>query len=373
MTPIPLTDAINYFDDFITYKFPYLDVPSVSIAIAHKGTLVYSRALGLAEIETQRPATSDTPYRVASNSKMFTSVAIMQLQEKSKLRLDDYVVMYLPWLAEHKDARWHHVTIRQLLSHSAGVKRDSSRSGYWSLQYPFPEEADLKRVVLSDELVNDPNTHMKYSNYGFGLLGLVIRAASGVNYNEYVKQHIIEPLGLQDTYPDLEEKFDDALAVGYTDKTIDGRRLPIQSLVTNALSSATGFVSTPSDIATFMSDVLSDQSKLVSVESSREMRRIHSKAKYGRGMIQFYGLGFELGEMNRQTIVSHGGGFPGQLTASSCIPEKELSVSVVINGRGCPPKQIVRSILDTIKWFENNHVKQPKHDLTKFTARYTHL
>lgn len=369
MTDKATTDALDFFDDLLTYKFPYLQIPSISIAVAKNSTIIYQKAIGQADIANDSAASTDTLYRVASNSKMFTATAILQLHEKNLLRLDDTVATYVPWLADHSDIRWGHVTIRQLLSHSAGVIRDSSRSGYWGLQYPFPVDEELKKVVLNDSLVFDPNTTMKYSNYGYGLLGLVVSSIAGISYVDYVTNNIINILKLKNTYPDYTDAINDRVAIGYAGRSPEGKRLPIEPSQTFSLVAATGFCSTPSDMSLFAAELYNDSTLLLSLESKREMQRIHAKARYGRGTKQFYGLGLEMGEINSVNVYGHGGGFPGHLTETLFIPEMDISISVIINTRGVPPIRFARTIIESIQWYAANYVKSPEYDLTKFTAR----
>lgn len=370
----PLKDAIAYYDSVIEHQFPYLDIPSISIAVRHKGGLVYQKALGSSDIDQQRDATINTPYRVASNSKMFTAVSLLQLQEQGKLHLDDPVIEYLPWLKEHKDTHWHEVTIRQVLSHTAGIARDSSRSGFWHLQYPFPDATEVRSTVLKDSLVYEPNTAMKYSNYGFGMLGEIIEKLSGKSFHTYIKLHIVQPLKLAHTYADLSSENRDDLAVGYTPKTKNGKRIPIDHSNTRALASATGLVSTPSDMTLFISDILGEKSKILSIQSSHEMRRIHAKSKYERGLGNYYGLGLEIGETKRGTMIyGHGGGFPGQLTHTRYDPDSELAVTVIINGYGIAPGMIASSLMAAMTWFSDNYSDAPDRDLSRFSLRYETL
>lgn len=368
-----LHDGIRYFDDFFGYIFGELQVPSVSYAVAHKGEVVHATAYGDAVMGEAR-ATPDTRYRVASNSKMFTAVAVLQLQEAGKLRLDDAAATHLPWLADHADIRWHRVTLRQLLSHTAGTIRDSSHSGYWSLQYEFPDAAELQQVVLGDGLVFDENTRMKYSNYGFGLLGAVVEAVSGLSYTEYVEAHVIMPLNLRHTTMEYDSKYKTEAAVGYATLTPGVRQhTPIAPIYTNALAAATGCMSTPSDLVSFLSQLFSEKSSVLSPSSVRELRRIHAKVRYGESNEMFYGLGFELGEYKDKSCVGHGGGFPGQLTQTIMIPDDELAISVTVNTKGLSPGSVANSILNTLYWFDAHYVARPKHDMSRFTFRTGHL
>ena len=373
MKKAALRDAVRFLDDFLDYVFGTLDVPSLSYAVVHQDKLLHAQAWGEAVIG-RVDATPSTRYRVASNSKMFTAVAIMQLQEQGKLKLDDTVATYLPWLMEHRDNRWKQVTLRQLLSHTAGVIRDSSRSGYWSLQYEFPDRNELQQVVLSDELIFDENTRMKYSNYAFGLLGQVIEVVSRESYRDYVQNHVIHPLGLTRTMMEYNADMSSELAVGYTGLTpLVKRHIPIEPIDTKALGAATGCVSTPSDLALFISKVFSEKTDILTQNSARELRRIHAKVKYGESTEQYYGLGFELGEYSGKNCVGHGGGFPGQVTQTIAIPEDEIAVSVTINTYGLSPTMVAKSILNTLYWYDEHYVEKPTYDLSRFTFRTGHL
>ena len=367
MEKTAVTDAINYLDDLFSYEIPVLDTPSVSIAIHYQGKIVYQKAFGEANLESHTPATPETSYRVASNSKIFTAVAFMQLQERGVLNIDDTVSKYVPWLNDHTDTRWRDVSIRALLSHNAGISRDSTRSGYWGMQYEFPDAEQLKQTILSEELVYDPYTTMKYSNYGYGLLGLVLEAAVGMPYSAYITKHIVKPLNLKDTHPEYNQS--DTSATGYVHLARDDRFVPIDPINTRALTPATGISSTPGDICRLLADLVSDSPKLLSKTSIREMTRRHTKIKYGSGPTQYYGLGLDIGNIDGSETISHGGGFPGQLTSSIAIPDEKLVVSVVTNSRQFRPYRISQSIINALHWFSDNYTKKPKHDLTKFTVR----
>ncbi len=184
-----------YIKDWLRFMYEREKTPGFVVAISHKGKLIFNEAYGYADLETKQRLTPQHIFRIASHSKTFTATAIMQLQEKGKLQIDDYTADYLTWLKDHKDKRFAKVTIRQLLSHSAGVIRDGKKGGYWQLDGPFPDEEKFKKEILDADLVLENNTKLKYSNYGYTLLGLVVKAASGKPYNDYVKEHIIKLLG----------------------------------------------------------------------------------------------------------------------------------------------------------------------------------
>lgn len=162
-----------------------------------------SAAYGYADLEARRPLRIGDVFRIASHSKTFTATSVLQLAERGALRLDDPVVEHLDWLASHSDARFKEVTLRQLLSHGAGIVRDGLDADYWQLGRQFPNTKQLIKEILEAQLVTDPNAAMKYSNFGYGLLGMVIEERSGTSYADYVSEHICAPLGLTSTAAEL--------------------------------------------------------------------------------------------------------------------------------------------------------------------------
>ena len=165
--------------------------PSVAAAVVRDGEVIWSDAVGLADVERGEAATPDHQYRIGSITKSFTAAAIMQLREAGKLDLDDRLDAHLPGV-EHGA-----LPIRRLLAHASGLQREIPGDVWETLV--FPDGAELVGLMGEAELVLGPGERFHYSNLAFSLLGEVIARLSGMPYEQYVTERIIQPLGLQRT------------------------------------------------------------------------------------------------------------------------------------------------------------------------------
>ena len=181
--------------------------------------------------------------------------------------------------------------------------------------------------------VQPANDSFKYSNIGYGLLGLVIEAASGQSYHDYVKQHIIGRLGLEDTGPELDDHALSRLAVGYTTRRFGRPRQPPSHLDTQALAPAAGFYSTAEDLCRYAAAHLPGDDTLLTDASKREMQQPYWKARQS-GIS--YGLGFGVFDLGERRLVGHSGGFPGFITQTMFDPKDRLVVVVLTNESAGP-------------------------------------
>lgn len=366
-----LKRSLNYMKDWLRFRYEREDIPGFVAAVSYKGKIIFNEAYGYANLEQKEKMTPDHIFRIASHSKTFTATAIMQLQEQGKLDVDDIAVKYLPWVKEHKDKRFLEVTIRQLLSHGAGVMRDGLDQNYWALDQPFPDRERFKKDILAAELVLDNNTKMKYSNYGYTLLGLIIESVSGDTYNKYVSDNIITPLDLQNTTPELPQNAGGKLVTGYSRADLNKCRIPIADTTTNAMSPATGFCSTAEDMCKYFTSHITGEGKLLTDSTKKEMQRAHWKVENIEDKEE-YGLGFEIEYINKRSVFGHGGGFPGHITKSLCDPKNKLVVVVLTNGMSSGAGYINHSIFKLIDFFQKN-TKGTNEDLYKFEGRLMSL
>lgn len=362
-----LTQSIKYLETWLDYNFANGAIPGMQVAVSYNREVVFSKAFGHADVETQEAMTTEYRFRIASHSKTFTATAIMQLIEADLIHIDDKVSKYLPWFSSEVDERVQNVTIQQLLNHTAGFIRDGVDSDFWQLLRDFPEEAELREYVRTGRLVYSANEKFKYSNYGYGVLGCVIAAVSGLSFEDYVNQRILKPLELTNTGVDVTAATE-SLATGYG-ADLNGRvRRPVGSkqISTGVLAPATGFYSTAEDLCSYFSGHFFGDTRLISDDSKRLMQHgawtaSDSGDTYGLGMIQANGQNWNL--------QGHSGGFPGFMTSTSFDPDKKVVVSVLASSYGVRPAAIVKTIFGMISTFQKEGAKD-QASLEKYTGRF---
>ena len=322
-----LDAAVDYILQWLDFQMRLTERPGCAIAIAHRGRIVLEQAFGFADAVKGVALTPRHRFRVASHSKSFTAAGIMRLRERNKLRLDDQVGEYVQGL--HPAVA--QATIAQLLSHSAGIIRDGHDTSQWVQRRPFADAGKL-RADLADGLVIEPNTRLKYSNHGYGLLGFVIEAVAGEPYAAFITREIIEPLELRETAPDAGFANVAPMALGHGTKLPLGRRVVVPAHTpTNALTAATGFVSTAADLARFFGQLAPNaRGSLLTAVSRREMIRRQWRDPHS-SLERWYGLGIISGAVGDWQWFGHAGGFPGFITRTTVLPDHDLTISVLTN------------------------------------------
>lgn len=345
--PAWLAAALAYVPDYLAYQMRLSEQPGVSYAIAHAGQVVLRGALGHANLATGEKLTPEHRFRVASHSKSFTAAAILKLREQGKLKLDDAAGHYVSGLHPAIAS----ATVAQLLSHTAGIFRDGTDSQYWAERAEFLDEAAIRRDLALPPAI-PANTRMKYSNHGFALAGMVVAAITGEDYNSWVRREIVDAAGLTATTPDMPLPAGARLARGHSSKLPLGRRVVVRgNQSTHALASATGFVSTATDLALFFNQLNpAARASLLSPESRREMTRPQWKDAYSN-LNRAYGLGTIHGDADGWVWWGHSGGFPGTITQTATVPAQELTVSVLTNAADGMSHLWLDGILKILKRF----------------------
>jgi CubicO group peptidase (beta-lactamase class C family) len=324
--------AIDYIRSWLEFQMRASQQPGCIIAIAHRGKVVAEHAFGHANLATGEKLTPRHRFRIASHSKSFTAAAIMKLREQRKLRLDDPVGQYVKGL----HPRVAETTIAQILSHSAGLTRDGADAGQFTDSRPFLRTEELIADLRLPPAI-EPNTRFKYSNHGFGLLGLVIEAITKETYRAWIEREIVDAAGLHETCSNTPLPRGTPFARGHILRLPVGRRLVIPGdNPGNAMTPAAGFVSTAADLVRFFAQLAPNAKRSVlSVGSRREMTRKHWRNPHA-SLEGYYGLGIMSGTMGGWDWFGHTGGFPGYISRTCVIPACEVTISIFTNATdGC--------------------------------------
>jgi D-alanyl-D-alanine carboxypeptidase len=337
--------ATRLFSAWLDGQIAYRGLPGVAVGVVQDQQLVWSKGFGYADVAAKKPMTADTRFRIASNSKIFAAIAILQLREQGKLRLDDPVSKHLPWFsmkpAGPDDGL---ITIEQLLSHSSGVQREAG--DHWS-SFKFPTEAELKALMANREASFPPQTRWKYSNLAFGIAGLIVEQVSGQRWADYVEANILKPLAMTGSSIDAP---DPGLATPYASRKPDGTRRIQPFVDAHGLAAATGMTSNVNDLARFISAWFRRAPKaggnnVLSAGSWREAVRVRSvEEDWESGS----GLGFDIERMKGKTYVGHGGGYPGNTTMTMAQVDDKVGVIVLTNTTDSGPGDIANQLMATV-------------------------
>jgi CubicO group peptidase (beta-lactamase class C family) len=251
----------------------------------------------------------------------------MKLREQRKLRLDDPVGQYVEGL----HPRAAETTIAQILSHSAGLIRDGSAAGQFYDSRPFLSTEELMADLKSHPVI-EPNSRFKYSNHGYGLIGLVIEAITREPYRAWIEREIVDAAGLRETQSDMPLAKGTPFARGHTPRLPVGRRLVIPGdNLLNAITPAGGFVSTAADVARFFGQLAPNAKRSVlSAASRREMTRRHWRNPHA-SIESYYGLGIASGTVAGWDWFGHSGGLHGYISQTWVIPACEMTVCILTN------------------------------------------
>ena len=327
-------DAFNVLDKWVEAEVGYKRFPGLSLVVVHDQDIIWTGRYGFANIEERLPARPDTIYSICSISKLFTNIAIMQLRDAGKLRLDDPIANYLSWFdIKPVDPKAPPITIRSIMRHSSGLPRESAEPYNGEPDLPWEALADIIKNLPGQETLYPPDTYFQYSNLGISLLGQVVATVSGQPYGEYITEHILKPLGMTDTTPFLpEEEYGRRMAIGYSRWERQGDRVRMPFFQAMGATPAAGLASTALDLAKFASwQFRALDNKDPSVLSGYSLKEMHRVNWVDWDRTTMWGLGFMNWRYKDTTLVGHSGGCPGYRTKIALDPKAKIAVICMIN------------------------------------------
>jgi len=316
-------------------------VPGAAWGIVIDGELAHTGSSGVRSLESNAPVNAETVFRIASMTKSFTAMAIVKLRDEGKLSLDDPVERYVPELKmlQYPTSDSPRITIRHLLTHSEGFPEDNP---WGDQQLSESDEAFTRMMREGVPFSNAPGVAYEYSNYGFAILGRVVTAASGMDHEEYVSRHILQPLGMTSTTLHPSKVPPDRLAIGY--RWEDGRWKVEPALPHGAFGAMGGMLTSMRDLGRYVAFLLDAwpprhgaETGPVRRASLREMQqpwrpsvlRVSRDASTGATQLTSaaYGYGLRVtATCEFPSIVAHSGGLPGYGSVMQWLPDYGVGI-----------------------------------------------
>ncbi len=313
------SDQTDLVERYIHSEMERQHVPGVALLVSRGGRIVRAQGFGLANVELQVPVKPETIFQSGSVGKQFTATAIMMLVEEGKIGLDDPLTKFFP----DAPPAWKQVTIRQLLSHTAGFT-DYPKT--FDMRKDYTED-DLTKIVESIPLAYAPGTRWAYSNLGFLTLGIVIHKVTGEFYGDFLQERIFRPLGMSTTRIISEADIVPNRAAGY--RLVKGE-LKNQEWVSPKLNTTAdgSLYFSILDLAKWDAALYTEK---VLKRSSLDQMWTIAKLNNGQPNSGHYGFGWFIETRNDHRVIEHEGSWQGFETDISRYVDDQLTVVVLTN------------------------------------------
>jgi len=290
----------------------------VTVGILKDGEIKWTGNSGIRAEEM--PMTSNTLLRIASIAKPMTATAVMQLVESGKIDLDASITAYLPAFPQWKD-----ITTRQLLQHTSGISAYANRKEVNNTKH-YDTLGDAVQIFSDRDLESVPGEEFSYTTYGYVVLGLLIERASGMTYAEYVRQHIFEKAGMENTFV-IGETMDEGRVSSLYSSNGKGKISSDDQTDLSDRIPGGGILSTANDVLLFANAIINNE--LISEESFKALITNSGAKKEGNP----YGMGWYLYGVNPTlgNTIGHTGGQAGCSAQLFVFPEKEAALVVISN------------------------------------------
>ncbi len=308
------------FDSLLMARFPQSGPGGVAL-VAKEGKVIYKKAFGMANLELDKMMTTDNVFRIGSNTKQFTAVAILQLAGEGKLSLQDEITRFIPGYP----VQGRKITIEHLLTHTSGIKNYTGVT-QWTEEIKRKDlgpEA-LIRLFSNEPMDFAPGEDFRYSNSGYILLGYIIERISGKPYAQYIRENIFQPLDMKNSFYDTPSPVIRNRASGYKRKNSYYENADFLSMTLPY--AAGGLMSTADDLLTWY-EALSH----FRVIPRAMLEKAQTSYRLGNGRLTGYGYGWETGNVQGSLSVKHVGVINGFITYTAYLPEEKIFIALLSN------------------------------------------
>jgi NADH dehydrogenase FAD-containing subunit/CubicO group peptidase (beta-lactamase class C family) len=317
------TRELHRIDEYITRIMRSARIPGVAVGIVRGDRVVYLRGFGRAD-PSGRPVTPQTPFLIGSVTKSFTALAILQLVERGQVELDAPVRRYIPWFRVGDPTTSSRITVRQLLMMTSGLPQV-----YETQLWTDRDDGALERTVrllATKHLTGKPGSTFGYSNANYETLGLIVAAASGESYEDYIKRHVFAPLDMRNSFVSQEDALGRGMASGY--RWWFGVPVAVTLPYKRAELPAGYVIASTEDMTHYLiAEMNGGRYGDASVLSPSGMAMRHAAPGGGNA----YGLGWEFGRVGGRTLINHDGGTANFQSSLFIDPAARVGVYVAAN------------------------------------------
>ena len=329
-------------DRFVQQTMQSFQVPGLAIAIVKDGQVVLSKGYGVKKLAAAEPVSGHTLFGIASNTKAFTATALAILVDQGKAKWDAAVIDYLPWFRMYDPYVTRELTLRDLLVHRSGLGLGAGDLLWW------PATSYSRKEIVERIKYLKPATSFRsayaYDNVLYSVAGEVVESLSGLCWEDFVQQHILQPVGMTHSLSRI-SRITTAADVAAPHAMVQGSLCPVAVFAADNVNPAGGICSCSDDMAKWMivqldSGRLADGTRLFSQAGHRQMWSLVTPIPISdppaylspvKTDFRGYGLGFSLAEYRGHKVVQHTGGLPGYVSKVTMIPEIDLGITVLTN------------------------------------------
>lgn len=324
--------AHDAIDAYIEQQMRRLDIPGASLAIVEGDRIVHLRGFGRARPGGEAPS-PQTPFFIGSTTKSFTALAVMQLVEAGKVELDAPVQRYLPWFRVADPRPSAQMTVRHLLNQTSGLPLAPG----WQHLADFdarPGATERQARALSTlQLARSVGSAFEYSNTNYNLLGLIVEAASGKSYADYIQAHIFDPLGMRHSHTSKAAAKQDGLAVGH--QSWFGVPIPVDLPVPVGSLPSGQLISNAEDMGHYLIAYLNEgrygEVQVLSSAGIAELLRPALPATSGGVQMGHYAMGWYVEDQGKTKVIWHSGMIPDFYAYMALVPDQKKGVVLLVN------------------------------------------
>lgn len=321
--------------DTIMKDFSAPNAPGASVLVMKDDSILFEKAYGVADINTMRPITTRTNFRLASVTKEFTAMCIMLLEQRGQLSFDDHISKFFPGFPEYGKE----ITVRNLLNHTSGlVDYESLIPDSQTVQVHDADCLALEKQI--DSLYFPTGTKYQYSNTGYALLALIVQKVSGKRFADFLKENIFDVVGMPTTVA-YEKGISTVANRAYGHSFVDGKWVQTDQSVTSAVLGDGGIYSNVEEMAKWISALY--HYKLIPEELQKEA---WTEGTLNDGTPIDYGFGWHLETYKGIRHPMHGGSTRGFRNSIQLFPGRHLMVIVLTNRDNAEPHDQTHQIAD---------------------------